>query len=235
MKKKILIIIYTHGDEKIGESIVKKLQKKKLGEFFDCLVANPVAARKGVRFIEADLNRSYPGVKKSKIYEKRLAFKNLQIAKRYEFVIDIHEASSGINDFIIIPRKNGLNTFPLNLVDLDIVLFWPDPKGPMGEILENSIELEFGTKLKNRNKIILKGQKIMENFIERAYFGNIKNNFLKKKRYYVYGKLVLKDFLNYKQTLIDFKKTSLNGEKFYPLLVGQYLNDGIVCYKMKLL
>ena len=119
MDKKILIIIYTHGEERIGYEIIEKLKAKGLDKFFDCLVANPKAAEKNVRFTEVDLNRSYPGEKDSTVYEKRIAFENLEIAKKYEFVIDIHEATSGINDFISIPREQGVNSFPLELVDLE--------------------------------------------------------------------------------------------------------------------
>ena len=53
-----------------------------------------------------------------------------------------------------------------------------------------------------------------------------------KKIYYVYGKLLLKDS-PFGVELKDFKKVSINGETFYPLLVNQYIKEGIVCYKMR--
>lgn len=211
-----MIIIYTHGNEKIGEEIVERLKSKGLDKFFDCLTANPEAAKKNIRFMEADLNRSYPGKENSNIYELRQASKNLKIARKYKFVIDIHEASSGINDFIIIPRERGVSLFPLNLINLDTVLFWPDPSGPISQILDNSIELEFGTKDRDRNKIISKAIKILEDFIKQ------KPSTKKKKFYYVYGKLMLE----------DFQKIAIK-ESFYPLLTGQYIKDGIICYKMR--
>jgi succinylglutamate desuccinylase len=232
MEKKILIIIYTHGDEKIGEEIVERLKNKGLYRFFDCLVANPKAAEKNVRFIEADLNRCYPGEKDSAVYEKKQASKNLEIAKKYEFIIDVHEATSGINDFIIIPREQGTNSFPLNLINLNTVLFWPNPKGPIGQILENSIELEFGTKNRDRTEIAIKAESILETFINCIYSENDQNNFTNKQIYFVYGKLMTTE-IQIDQELVDFKKTNIKGEEFYPLLVGQYKNIGIECYKMK--
>jgi len=233
MEKRILIIIYTHGDEKIGKEVVKGLKKKKLGRFFDCLIANPEAARKNLRFIKADLNRSYPGKVYSKVYERRLAYNNLEIAKKYQFVIDIHEATSGISDFIIIPRKIGKIFFPIDLVDLDTVLFWPNPKGALGQFLYNSIELEFGTKMKNRKKAVLKAERIVAGFIKKIYSGAAKGKKSKKKFYYVYGKIVFEDFTGNCKKLKDFKKTVMRSESFYPLLVGQYIKNGIICYKMK--
>lgn len=233
MKKKILIIIYTHGDEKIGEEIIKRLKSKNLGKFFDCLTANPKAAKKNVRFVKSDLNRSYPGKKDSKIYEEKLAYANLEKAKKYEFVVDIHEATSGINDFIIIPREKGINSFPLDFIDLDTVLFWPDPKGPIGQILNNSIELEFGVKEKDRESVIKKAEKVVTEFIKRAYSAGEQKKVSEKKFYYVYDKLLSEAFSGDYKGIKDFKKITINNEDFYPLLVGQYLNDGIVCYKMK--
>lgn len=233
MKKKILIIIYTHGDEGTGDEVVKRLKKKNLGRFFDCLIANPEAAKRNVRFVESDLNRSYPGKKDSKIYEERLAYDNLKNAKKYEFVVDIHEATSGTKDFIIIPRERGINTFPLNLIDLDTVLFWPDPKGPIGQILDNSIELEFGMRGRSRKSVIKNAEKVIWEFIKKVYSNDKQKKISKKEFYYVYGKLLSKEFSGDYKKIKDFSKTTIKGEDFYPLLIRQYINDGIVCYKMK--
>lgn len=132
MRKKLLIICATHGNERIGLETVTELERKGLSNCFDPIVANVEALNKNVRFTDCDLNRSYPGDKGSALYEKRRAAEILEIAKGYEYVIDMHEASSGTEDFIIIAE------------------------------------------------------------------------------------------------------TEVDGERFYPLLVGHYLEDGIVCYKIKL-
>jgi len=65
--KKILFIVATHGDEKIGVEVIERLRTKKLDRFFDYLVANPKALEKNTRFIDVDLNRSYPGVRNSRL------------------------------------------------------------------------------------------------------------------------------------------------------------------------
>ena len=226
--KKILFIVATHGDEKIGVEVIERLRTKKLDRFFDYLVANPKALRKRSRFIDVDLNRSYPGVKNSKLYEKKLAYENLQKAKKYQYVIDIHEASSGINNFIIAPRKTIGGKKLIDLINLKFVLLWPKPKGPLGGFLKNSVELEFGMKNKERRSIIDFAEKIVEQFIKNVYSDK---PFSKgKKIFYVYGKLLKNNFPNKK--IVDFKEAELNGEKFYPLLTGQYLKEGILCYKM---
>ena len=227
--KKILFTVATHGDEKIGVEIIERLRMKGLDRFFDCLVANPKALRKNTRFIDVDLNRSYPGVKNSKLYEKKLAYENLRKTKKYQYVIDIHEASSGINNFVIAPRKTIGNKKLIDLINLKFVLIWPEPKGPLGEFLKNSVELEFGMKNKKRKNVIDLAQKIIEQFIKNVY--SVKSKLSKGKQiFYVYGKLLGNTFPNKK--IIDFRQTKIGGERFYPLLTGQYLKEGILCYKM---
>ncbi|MFA6421859.1 MAG: succinylglutamate desuccinylase/aspartoacylase family protein [Candidatus Buchananbacteria bacterium] len=231
MKKQILFIIATHGNEKIGIEAVKILENKGLEKYFDVLIANPKALEKNVRLIEADLNRSYPGDAKSKIYEERIAFENFKIAKKYRYIIDLHEASQGTDDFIIMPRKKLSKTFPLEFINLKKVLLWPDPKGPISQILKNAIELEFGSKNRPRKLIINRCTLILENFIKNIH--QLPDNKItgNKKIFYVYGKLLTNKNIELK--LIDFKKVKIEKEKFYPLLTNQYIKDGIACYKMK--
>ncbi len=232
MKKKILIIAATHGDEKIGSEVIARLKKKKLDAYFDYLIANQKAFKKNVRFVDFDLNRAYPGDKKSKFYEKRRASEILPIARRYKYVIDIHEASKGINNFIIVPREKITNKKLMALIDLSIVLIWPDPKGSLGQVLNNTIELEFGMKGKKRVKIVSMAEKIIEKIIRRIYKKDLKPSRIKKRLFFVYGKLLNKDLLK-NIRLQDFKKTKIGDEKFYPLLTGQYPKEGIACYKMR--
>lgn len=231
--KKILIITATHGNEPIGVEVIKKLKEKKLDKYFDYLVGNPKALASKQEFIDKNLNRVYPGNKNSSNYEERLAYKNMQIAKKYKYIIDIHEASQGKDDFIIVPREKLSDRLPLEFVDLKKVLLWPDPKGPISQVLENAIELEFGAKNRNREKMILKTANILKKFIE-CTRGNktIKCN-NKKEIFYVYGKLMQSNFKGDIGDFVDFRECSYNNEKFIPLLVSQYLNCGVICYKMK--
>lgn len=229
--KKLLLIAGTHGNEKIGIEAIKKLKLKGYDKYFDILIGNPKALSLNKRFIDHDLNRAYPGDEYSKLYEKRLAYKNLKIARKYEYIIDIHEADKGCDDFIIVPRKKLSKKFPLDYIDLKTVLFWPNPKGPLSQVLPNSIELEFGSKNRNRQKMIDKCFFIIKKFIESACLNkNIK--FAKKEYYFVYGKLLMDEYTN-SDNLKDFKKINIHNERFYPLLVCQYKKDGIMCYKMK--
>ncbi len=232
---KTLIIISTHGNELIGLEVVSKLIKKGFGDKFDFIIANPFALNKNTRALKKDMNRIYPGNARSTWGEERLAAKNLKVAKRYKYVIDMHEASEGTNDFIIIPRKEIGDLCPINLISLSTLLLWPDPKGPLSSILPNAFELEFGMKGKDRKKIIKKATKIVAEFLQSVE--RQKTTSIKQKRiFYVYGKLLKQELPSsneFIKNLKDFKKTLLFEEQFYPLLVGQYAKDNIICYKMR--
>jgi len=232
MKKKILLIAATHGNESIGLEVYRRLSARGLERYFDLLIANPLALAANNRFIDCDLNRSYPGATNSRLYEKRQAASNLTIAKKYRYIIDLHEASSGIDDFIIIPRKKLPAKDFLKFINLKRVLLWPEPRGPLGDVLPRCIELEFGMKNRDRKIIIKKATKVVADFILNIS-GNKKTASGRKSIYYVYGELLLEQYNGKINSLKDFKKIKLAGEAFYPLLVGQYLKNGIVCYKMQ--
>ena len=86
MNKK-LIIICTHANEKYGLEV-----QKQIGSKYEFLIGNPLAMEKNIRFVESDLNRSFPG-NISGTYEEKRAVEILKVIKKYEFIIDLHSTS----------------------------------------------------------------------------------------------------------------------------------------------
>jgi len=232
-KPKTLIIAATHGDEKVGLEVIAALLRKGLGSQFDFIVANPFALIADQRFVDLDLNRAYPGDIDSRAIEKILAYKNFQIAERYDYVIDLHEARCGSDNFIIIPREELSGNLPLELINLKTVLLWPEPKGSMAGLLMNAIELEFGMLGKDRAEVIAVATATCEIFLKSLVSGHVVDK-EKKDIYEVYGALLESEIPDYQHlSLRDFDLVRVGNEKFYPLLVNQYIKDGIICYKMR--
>lgn len=103
---KIILNILTHGDERIGLKVAREIVK--LGVDPDVLVvqiANEKAAQLRKRFVEKDLNRSFPGKMRGK-YEERLAYKLLPIIKSADVVIDIHSTTTDLKNAIIVTKVN---------------------------------------------------------------------------------------------------------------------------------
>lgn len=234
-KKKILIVAATHGDEGIGVTAAKRLQRTTLKGKFDFMIGNPEAYRIKKRFIDADLNRAYPGKTKTPAYEEKVAIKNLRIARRYLIVVDIHEASRSRDSFVIITRRSIKNENIVKAVELDKVVLWPSSPsetGPLTKYVDNGFEIEIGTKGIARNQVVTNTTSIIASFIRNLESKDV-NNRKKQSIFCVYGKLTTQQLAKKTPSrLVDFELTRLGQEEFYPLLTRQYLADNIVCYKM---
>lgn len=103
-EKKIILNIGTHGDEKIGFKVAEVFKKLhiKNGKLI-INIANERAFKLNKRFIDQDLNRSFPG-KKNGNYEQRLAYELLPIIKSADIVIDIHSTKSDLKDALIVTK-----------------------------------------------------------------------------------------------------------------------------------
>ena len=86
---KILVIGGMHGNEMLGIDLVKSLQESPL-ENIDSVLANEEAIKINKRFVNQDLNRSFPGVESSGIYEQQRPVKLLEMCKDYDIVFDFH-------------------------------------------------------------------------------------------------------------------------------------------------
>jgi predicted deacylase len=103
---KIILNIATHGDERIGEKVAKEIKKLNISkEILIVQVANKKAFALKKRFIDQDLNRSFPG-KEIGNYEERRANELSPIIKSADVVIDIHSTTSGSKDTIIVTKIN---------------------------------------------------------------------------------------------------------------------------------
>ncbi len=88
-----LAVVYcTHGDETAGKKAVEKLleQDPEFRRGVKFVFANEKAYREGERFIDTDLNRSFPGNPESDSYEERLAAKMVEELKDVK-ALDLHE------------------------------------------------------------------------------------------------------------------------------------------------
>jgi hypothetical protein len=101
---KILVIGGTHGNEPLGPQLVASLNKDPIPGV-DTLIGNPRAVRRDCRFVEKDLNRSFPGSSSSAIYEERRAAKIRQACRSYDVVLDFHNTLANDNDCVFIGQN----------------------------------------------------------------------------------------------------------------------------------
>lgn len=234
MKKRLLFIAATHGNEEFSVPVLERLSSKfDRAEFsYDWIIGNPLAYEKGERFIETDMNRAAPGNVNGEKYEERRAAEILNIAKNYELVVDIHGSLSDCGVTTLIPNPSDQNIELAKLFNLQNNIIWvsSDKKrttGPLVQFMEQpAIELECGPK--QSPEVARELERVLEAFItNNSSASKAQSNF-----YEVYGKVYADKQRSKTPMFVDFEKTVYNNETFYPYLAKNTYKD-ILCYKMK--
>ncbi len=224
MKKKILFIGATHGDEPIGVRTLESLEKRRTD--FDWIVGNVPAFERGTRCFEGDLNRSAPGNIEATTYTSRRAAEILVQSKRYDVTIDLHGAIQNTGIFLIVTNPKKENVALAKTLDVRRVVVWPsfspELSGPMSEFFPCGFEIECGPK--NDPNVQAELECVLANFLDGVSLSE------PQEWFEVYGALRESTDI----TLKEFEEAIVNGETFFPLLVGTYTEmNGVVCYKMR--
>lgn len=228
---RLLIVVATHGDEELGFNVMKELEKiypqERWG--YDWIVGNPKAMKWGVRFTQADLNRSAPGSLVSKKYEQRRAAEILYMTGTYAAMIDIHSSTANCGIVTIIPKPTPENLALAQRLPITKNVIWQSPKselsGPLTQFAHcPALEIECGPK--GDPSLLRALEELVVSLIVSDY---AKQKTTKKSRdyYEVYGK----ETGEWDSTVQDFTLLSRNGESFYPFMANQY--KGVLCYKLK--
>lgn len=113
---KVAIVACVHGDELVGKKIIKELNKLTIKNgILKTFIANPEAVKKKKRYIDTDLNRSFPG-NKNGTHEEKIAYNLNKELQNFDYVIDIHSTTTDVKSLVIITKLNKeirslINTF----------------------------------------------------------------------------------------------------------------------------
>lgn len=90
------IVCCVHGDERFSFTVFDELRKNtELRKTTTLILANEDALRENVRFIENDLNRSFPGSPDGTL-EERLAHRLYPVIREPKVILDIHTTTSDV-------------------------------------------------------------------------------------------------------------------------------------------
>lgn len=235
-KPSIAIVGCVHGDEVIGQKIIRELKKIKIEKGnIALLIANEQAFKKRKRYIKEDLNRVFPGIKGGGA-EKGLAYKIKEELKKYDLVIDIHATSSNFDRLAVVTRLDKKMKQLLRIVPIKKVALVRSKVFGGKELISHvnlgiSLEYGFGKDGKNYKKCLRDIRVILKNL---NMISGKKQEFHQKELYTVSGVYPVVKKFKQDKNLVDFKKIkkdqiigSVNSKQikskknFYPIFLGK--------------
>jgi predicted deacylase len=211
-----------HGNEAIGRHVIERISRLPLAKgTLITVVANEEAAVCNARYVDADLNRSFPG-NPAGDHEQRLAARLLPQLAACDFVLDIHSTTAKTRDFAIITRKEAgrlAREVPLSTV------VWMSPVfGRGGALIDHvrcGVSLEFDAHTDAatataavigclRNLGMLRGKAVR----------------VAQEQYAVYRVMLNAE---HPGPLANFEKARIGTEEFYPVLSGERAYADLRC------
>lgn len=132
----ITVIGSLHGDEPAGQKAIQKVLDSdlKFQKPVKFIIANEEALAKNERYLEADLNRSFPGNPESNLHEERLASEILEEVGDTK-VLDIHTTRSYPDPFAVIKSREDEIIDLVKESNVDYAVHFPSRSGNIQEFV----------------------------------------------------------------------------------------------------
>lgn len=181
----ISVICCLHGNEKFGLRVFQALKKQiNLYPNLQLIIANEEAIKINKRFVEQDLNRSFPGQPQGN-HETKLADKILKKIQKSHYVLDVHTTISktGFLTPIFAKRNKNINRI-INLLPSENIIFIQPPLADLSLIgnVENGLSLEFSKEETKGKKAIETIKKLIGNLYAKQI-----NKPIKRQLFFVNG------------------------------------------------
>ncbi|MFB6241487.1 MAG: succinylglutamate desuccinylase/aspartoacylase family protein [Candidatus Nanosalina sp.] len=152
-----------HGDEPAGKKAIERFLEEE-HEFLkpvQFIVGNEKALEQDERYVDADLNRSFPGDEDSEEYEERLAAEILELVKGTK-LLDLHTTRSYPLPFSTFSDLNDTTRDLLRSAGVKNAALFPEESGTLNDFVEGVlVETGFqGTDMAAMNAL-----GVMKNFL----------------------------------------------------------------------
>lgn len=139
-----VIVGSVHGDEPCGKKAIERFLENDydLKEPVKFIIANEEALEQGERFLDTDLNRSFPGNSESQSHEERLAAEIMTEIKGKK-VLDIHTTRSYPEPFATFSNLNRTTRRMIRSTGVENAVLFPQESGTLNE-QGNGIVIEAG-------------------------------------------------------------------------------------------
>lgn len=136
----VTIVGSLHGDEPTGKKAIKRFlnEEHQFTGAAKFIIANEEALEQDVRFIDSDLNRSFPGDSESEDHEERLAAKIMEEINT-EKVLDLHTTHSFPLPFATFTHLNDQTVEMIHGTGVTQAVHFPDENGTLNEHFEGVV------------------------------------------------------------------------------------------------
>ncbi|MEF8880264.1 MAG: succinylglutamate desuccinylase/aspartoacylase family protein [Candidatus Nanohaloarchaea archaeon] len=167
------VIGSVHGDEPAGREAIKQVLAKNYSyaKPVKFVIANEEALAQNERFLDSDLNRSFPGDPESESREERLAAEILEEVGDSR-VLDIHTTRSFDRPFATTRSFDNPEMEIIKASGAEYALSFEEENGSLTDYV-NGIVVEAG--LQQTDQAMDNAVEVIENFL--AYFGIIEREF----------------------------------------------------------
>ena len=160
----LVVVGSVHGDEPAGKKAINELLQQDL-EFrkpVKFIIANEKALEENERYLDADLNSSFPGDPESDLHEEKLAAKiNEHVEKRT--VIDLHTTRSTEEAFVNIKNVEEATKDLVKATGVENSACFPSESGVLIEIASDGILVETGPQ--GTDRAAEKSFEVLKNFL----------------------------------------------------------------------
>jgi len=242
---RVAIVGCAHGDEVIGKKIIEGLKRFNLPDSVCFFIANPEALAQNKRFLEKDLNRSFPGDLNGSA-EEIIAYNLVKQLSEFNLVLDIHATDSDFFKTAIITSLDEKTKGILKIVPMENILLCGKKVFGGNDLITHTrlgVSLEYGPNKSGEN-YRMGIEDIMRILINLGLIAGEKKFYREKNIFNVFGMFRLKDkgkFLG-SDKLKDFylmpkgevvgkinDKEVISEEDFYPIFTGEGMyKDGFL-------
>lgn len=129
-----------HGDEPCGPDAIERFLDEdwKVKKPVQFIIANEKALKQDDRYVEWDLNRSFPGEERSNIHEERLAAEILEKVRGTK-VLDIHSTKSYPEPFSTFSRLNSTTLQLMKSAGVKNAVYFPSNVGSLNENVDGIV------------------------------------------------------------------------------------------------
>lgn len=129
-----------HGDEPCGKNAIEKVieEFESFNKPVKFLIANEEALKQDTRYLDTDLNRSFPGSSQSSAHEERLAVRILEELEGMR-VLDIHSTNSRPVPFSTLSVLNETVTKLISSAGMERACLFEEKAGALNEQVDSAI------------------------------------------------------------------------------------------------